>query len=482
MIDLMGKRFGIPWHGLWTRLAAYPNTETFLSPSGSTIFPPEPLGSNVGGCSWEVNAGAPAVSLTSEEMAAENAAGRTWLNYGILYGTPDRIRMGGRTLTGPLYIDPNGTPWMLEAASGQLRFTRFGLFNNAPVAVTQSLSLPADASEIHNFSRDGRKIAFKKLNAPPYGFTVYTISGIPPAAALSLEASYLADQYVNVSYSGGPQMFQAFGMTGNDTVGWTLADTFTGDPNSETYYDWVYSWPRAMQGPVGASKVTHNDYTEPIGVMFADNGTTLPVIAHWHQDVQTQWCGAWAWGTYFSPLINCLRGSNVVSDSGYYEITIGGTPRATVNWTASRAQTFLPWTEVDQTVTVLGKSYHDAYTLSTWNPTGFYNPDLIQGGYAHGITAATYYAVFPDVANSNNKGLRSQSCAIDPRMPTNFVVAIQTGNLANARLRFGWRDGTLLSDDLNDIPMPTSNAYACSMHPVTHQFARLAGATDVVFL
>lgn len=478
MIDRMARRFGIPWHGLWTRMAAYPNAETFLAPSGSTIFPPEALGVNVGGWSWEVNAGAPAVSLTSEEQAEENAAGHTWLNYGIIYGKPTSLRMGNVGLAGPIYIDDAAAPWMLEVAGGNLKFTRFGVFNNAPVAVTQSITLPAEASEIHNFSRDGRKIAFRKLDASPYGFAVYSLSGVPPAAILTHEVTYLADQYVNVTASGPTQNYHVFGLQGNDTVGWTVADEFTGDITSPEYIDWAV-WGRTMQGPIGAGRTTHNDYTQIIGVMFADDGTPLPVVAHWHQDVLTTWGGGWTFTNYYYPHNYCLLGSASVADNGYFEITVGGTQMAYVDWTATSTVTFNPYTTIDQTLNVMGKAYHDAYTLSVWNGS-YYNPDALQGSYAPGVNAVTYFVIYPNYLDPS--GLESISCNISPFMTTNFVVMLKTGNPSSGRIRFGWRNGKLLADDLIDIPLPSSNAFACSMHPVTHEFAKLAGASDVVFI
>ena len=78
--------------------------------------------------------GTPAVTRSPEEHAADAAAGRTWLDYGILSGGARRLyghELGARSW---IYCAPDGSRWtatMGMGAAAQLAFRRFGAIPGA---------------------------------------------------------------------------------------------------------------------------------------------------------------------------------------------------------------------------------------------------------------------------------------------------------------------------------------------------------------
>lgn len=143
-----GDKAGHPWHGVWdsstgkiTTPAAVEIDLTGDAPSGQIIV--DDLELPPGDAFRVAVPGMPAVTTTT----AESAAGKTWLNYGIMSGLLHRIsgvNLGGeddRTTEGEhlgwkrwLYVDPDKVVWVatmsFTPASGSVRvdFTRFGDF------------------------------------------------------------------------------------------------------------------------------------------------------------------------------------------------------------------------------------------------------------------------------------------------------------------------------------------------------------------
>lgn len=497
MIDLMGSRFGIPIHGLWKRMAAYPSTETFVTPAGTSVTPPAGLYSRGSHC-WMVDAGAPAVSITAEEAIAENAAGRTWLNYGLAYGRPDSIRMGNVTLTGPIYIDDDKTPWLLSMAAGNLRFTRFGLFNNAAPAIAQSIPLVSGMMDaFHDFTRDGRGIAFKNMVSAtqPKSFTVYRLAGVPPAVTMTLEAEHLHNASVTTTFSGSPQSYQVFGLNGTGDV-FTLTDTFVGDWLGTDYTHWLFQAPeyaiprfaRCIAGPVGASPVRHEAYVTPIGVMFSDTGVAKVVEARWSRDYSVAWNGSWS----LASDTTSLSGSGVLTESGEYQISIGGAVVASMPWSASVSATYAPAVTTSQSANLFGAthSYSGSPTQQIpvrWTPSNI-NP---RPGLAPAVISPAFHTyagngVQPWALKASSTLGGAAHVNLQGVVKTNQIAAIEvttnTGSSPVAQwVRFGDRDGAL-SSTADIINNPASSGYKATMHPVTRQFEKAVGAESLVFV
>lgn len=136
-------QWGCPWHGLvkGSRLA--------LS-SGTNMFFPQPTGSRewqAGSTALIQHPAAPAVVRSSEDAAADAAAGRQWWNKAIIAGDS----LHGRQLGGWLYIDPAGAVWLvtttlseLQAAGGicQVKLKRFGVLGGKPEEYTYNVAVP----------------------------------------------------------------------------------------------------------------------------------------------------------------------------------------------------------------------------------------------------------------------------------------------------------------------------------------------------
>lgn len=118
------------------------------------------------------------VPFTEEQLTAERAAGRVWLNYALLLVTgPDRTILFGQDLGGWIYWASDGQPWSISPPSYGLNnatvgapyaltfecrpFGRFG----APPAVTQTLTVTVD--DVGQFSSPSlsRRVAFETINS-----------------------------------------------------------------------------------------------------------------------------------------------------------------------------------------------------------------------------------------------------------------------------------------------------------------------------
>lgn len=222
-IDKMGD----PWHGLWDGVSN--NIATIPGPSvacpGSAPdagFPPR----RHGDCYRIVVPGTPATSSD----AADAAAGRTWLDYGLLSGFERRlygVELGSKSW---IYVASDGTRWLAEfttltadvdagTADITLVLTEFGAFGAAAAPITQTFALgtvsltlnaatPNDfldfsashaaSFEIEDIWTDGSKVLIAPqihcvaVDSPRIEarvlFTVLQaeLSGIPPSANLNL--------------------------------------------------------------------------------------------------------------------------------------------------------------------------------------------------------------------------------------------------------------------------------------------------------
>ena len=204
-------KFGDPWHGLWraaTNQVTPPAGPAFTCPG----VPPNGSLYQPYGASYKL--AKPGVAATSND-AADNAAGRTWLNYAIMSGST--MRLYGRDLGGPIYIAPDGTPWKVDTVKNyafagttgtltiDVTFHSFGDFDEAAAPVTQTLAtLTATCAtptpytpdiyrtkiDFEDVSSDGAKSLIALYDAGytrgVLGIFELSISGTPPAATATL--------------------------------------------------------------------------------------------------------------------------------------------------------------------------------------------------------------------------------------------------------------------------------------------------------
>ncbi|WP_068634724.1 hypothetical protein [Thauera butanivorans] len=147
--QLLGRivRFGDTAHGLYRE-----STGKIETPSGVEIACPGVR--PVAGDSFVVRVpGMPSIDRSADEVAADAAAGREWINYGIiaginhrLYGVPlDTVQREG----GWIYVADDGSRWLCRLVflvNGDLRLTfrEFGVVRDAatPSPVTQTVVIP----------------------------------------------------------------------------------------------------------------------------------------------------------------------------------------------------------------------------------------------------------------------------------------------------------------------------------------------------
>ena len=167
--------------------------------------------------------GTPAVTRSPDELAADAAAGRTWLDYGILSGGARRLyghELGARSW---IYCAPDGSRWtatMGMGAAAQLAFRRFGAIPGAADAQAASryrraaVVPPAGRAGMRSFSalwmtygatvrrRSSCRISlFDDERRVRHGYAdwglrwcygVYRvgITGVPPAAVVTVTPMY----------------------------------------------------------------------------------------------------------------------------------------------------------------------------------------------------------------------------------------------------------------------------------------------------
>lgn len=157
LVDL----FGHPFHGLC-------KDGTLHLPNGQTMSYPQPSNGDVH--VQRVPGAAGGAGLTPEQLAAETAAGHTWIDYGLLSG--GSLQFWGHDIGGWIYIDPDGARWLVRlmtmpvaaGATMTVRLVRFGEFGGEPEAYDHAVTVPAystfdgspvDALWLSAFSPDG---------------------------------------------------------------------------------------------------------------------------------------------------------------------------------------------------------------------------------------------------------------------------------------------------------------------------------------
>ncbi|WP_287365801.1 hypothetical protein [Thauera sp.] len=178
-------RFGDTSHGIYSAATGQITTPT---PDAVQIACPEPQPFGTDSFVLRIP-GTPAVpERTPEEIAADDAAGRTWINYGIISGFRRRLYGANLSDTSPspaqgwIYVDEDGGRWLVRARFAdpgllRLTFRRFGHFEHGqPIGiVVQTVDVPC--------SIGGDNASF-----PTYAFAVNP-SGRPVRATLEAISS-----------------------------------------------------------------------------------------------------------------------------------------------------------------------------------------------------------------------------------------------------------------------------------------------------
>lgn len=137
--------WGCPWHGLVRGgVLTLPNGQTMTFPQPATHMTGTTAITDTAGSAHLLKVpGVPEVERSTEEQAADDAAGRQWRNSAVLSG--DRQDLYGKSLNGWIYVDPDGARWRVTCSaleentvynltgswSGTLIFSRFGEFGVA---------------------------------------------------------------------------------------------------------------------------------------------------------------------------------------------------------------------------------------------------------------------------------------------------------------------------------------------------------------
>lgn len=212
--------FGDPWHGLWSAATGKVTTSAAVEVDLPGLDPNDGYSDRACGDCFLIQVdGLPVPS----NPPTEAAAGRTWLNYGLITGADHRLYGRNLTMFGWLYIDPDGNPWYAKISSAlpgtgiftsyqpTITFKRFGVFGGAantsevtPSAATGDFSLGSDTNAtgpmfIHteDIYKDGGKVILslsRWYNTPGMGVVtryiggmfLLEITGTPPSASVTL--------------------------------------------------------------------------------------------------------------------------------------------------------------------------------------------------------------------------------------------------------------------------------------------------------
>lgn len=273
--------------------ASFPDSFTFEGTTGDSVAVRVP--------------GTPPVTRTPEELAADTAAGRTWLDYGILAGGQRRLyghQLGGMSW---IYAAPDGSRWLMRIVGGDVTATRFGVVSSPaaePVvvqAMTLDVTVPSPGSfkllyAIDDVNSDGSEIALVAglfasvwVETPKrwlrYVSKVWrvSVSGIPPAASISVT---LEQDGIQI----GSLVQDKSGMTDN---GWLQ---YSGEVDGEvvySYLQWTIPPPAAPGGmtlygqylnPQGQLKETS---TFCLGAAFIDDVFQLIKLQQFQSSTST---------------------------------------------------------------------------------------------------------------------------------------------------------------------------------------------------
>lgn len=161
--EILGRLgiIGHPWHGLCRNGA-------LTLPNGATKTYPQPSG----GAAWVLRVpGTPAVSRTAEQLAADEAAGVQWLDYGILSGDAAQIYSKPLGVGRWIYADSAGDRWLVsaplhdvaltavEGATISVRLSRFGVVGGDAEHYDYDVAVP-------NLGQDGPAVATPNAESP----------------------------------------------------------------------------------------------------------------------------------------------------------------------------------------------------------------------------------------------------------------------------------------------------------------------------
>lgn len=227
--------WGCPWHGpVQGGQLTLPNaaTKAYPQPAGLSVSGQGPVPDRYGETHRLAVPGVPVVERTSEEQAADAAAGWQWRNEAILSGAQQELF--GRALAGWIYVAPDGSRWRVQCVAlnentdhtiGPITLTvtlsRFGDFGKAAEQYSYAVSLtdwgtaygaaPTKARlMIDAIKPDGsaaivmvheRQIAQLQIRWP-HAFLELTISGHAASAVVSIAVVRNRAQVLQVSRSG----------------------------------------------------------------------------------------------------------------------------------------------------------------------------------------------------------------------------------------------------------------------------------------
>lgn len=284
--------WGCPWHGLIT------NGQLTLPNGQSMVWPAVMAGAMEcqAGSTHLIRAqGVPAISRSTEEAAADTAAGRQWKTTALLSGAG--MSLHGTVLDGWIYCAADGTRWHVpRAAFGGLTFgattwggivpvRRFGVLGGAPDERPMPFALDPQQPvieglaaavyiDVHAVSADGsrailmayvRESALRAehgdemkpcLQALPVGFYMVTLTGGADGLALSLAVLYGQDETLGTADSEYPETAPIDGHPGMTQVGpWSaycrdriVAAWFDGN-NDAVPVKWSMEWSGAINNP-----------------------------------------------------------------------------------------------------------------------------------------------------------------------------------------------------------------------------------------
>lgn len=241
-------KFGDPWHGLYR----FGRQEL---PNGSTRIPATvPSGGDV--CEIRVP-GQPAVSNELDDTAA----GRTWLNYGILAGTNHVLYGKALGDMSWVYVAADNICYKATASVTSVDSVSVALVplvGTAPtqtltgVALDQAVAVNGSLLVIHKImdvSPDGRQvvIAHHYINNPdyPHAMSLLTLAGSLPAVTASRTLIYDL-------YSGDPAI-SGWEVSDNRVTTWTIVETLhndsTGDTTTRTFTTTPQDWASGANYP-----------------------------------------------------------------------------------------------------------------------------------------------------------------------------------------------------------------------------------------
>ena len=299
------KMFGHPWHGLV-------EDGTLTLPNAATMPYPAPTAAGEADVLAFVVPGTPPVTRSTEQAAADAAAGRQWLDYALISGRSPR-RLYGKTLGGNaswLYAAPDGSRWRVTLTDGfathdltsawnaTITCARFGEFGGT--AETHDLAatladwqqdIPGHAGgdyaldgygtvitatvSVDDVRRDGaRAMLCISLNLPAsgWGAGIATLTGNDPLIRLPIG-------FIEVALSGTPGVDGAASLSVRHSRAQTLG-TATGS-ESDDYQTWYHNGNDASPswGTWSTTQDASTDMDARVGSYSASGGWSGRILA-----------------------------------------------------------------------------------------------------------------------------------------------------------------------------------------------------------